>query len=281
MMALPPAPLELQELREDRADAREVAVDVLVGENFAALVLAGRVADPGGAAAHQRDRPVAGLLHPVEHHDRQQRADMQRGRRAVEPDIGRDRSRAGPRVERLRLGDLVDEAPIGQYLQEIGFVGAHAHPFSASRRVPSTSLAGQFARNRRREALAQVGIARPLQIALEQHDGGPAVVELDRVAAAAFLRRARVRCASRRCRSACAAWTCRDYRTTSAGAHRARRATLRRARCSSGRTPGRISHSRWRRRASRHSVRAPPAPGRSSRSPARAGASAVSRHRPS
>src|SRR5262249_22747092 len=46
----------------------------------------------------------------------------------------------------------------------------------------------QFAGNRRRQALAQVGITRAAQIALEQHDGGPAVVELDREAAAALFR---------------------------------------------------------------------------------------------
>ena len=82
---------EFEELREDRADALEILVDHLVGENAAALVLAGRIADARRAAAHQRDRPVAGLLQPVQHHDRQQRADMQRGRGAVEADIGGDR----------------------------------------------------------------------------------------------------------------------------------------------------------------------------------------------
>ena len=77
------------------------------------------------AAAHQRDRPVAGLLHPVEHHDRQQRADVQRGRRAVEADIGRDRSGLGARVEVLRLRDLVDEAALGENIKKFGLIGAH------------------------------------------------------------------------------------------------------------------------------------------------------------
>ena len=74
---------------------RRFCVDHLVGQDAAALVLAGRIADPGGAAAHQRDRPVAGLLQPVQHHDRQQRADMQRGGGAVEADIGGDRAGLG------------------------------------------------------------------------------------------------------------------------------------------------------------------------------------------
>ena len=99
--------LEFQKLGKDRADADEVLVDHVLGENAAAFVLAGRVADAGGAAAHQRDRPVAGLLHPIEHHDRQQRADMQRGGGAVEADIGGDwrlRWRARPAHRAPRPG---------------------------------------------------------------------------------------------------------------------------------------------------------------------------------
>jgi hypothetical protein len=68
---------ELQELREHLADAGQVPLDQLVGEDRAAIVLAGGVADARRSAAHQRDRTVAGLLHPVQHHDRHQRADMQ------------------------------------------------------------------------------------------------------------------------------------------------------------------------------------------------------------
>ena len=64
--------LELEEFGEDGADALEIVVDDVVGQEPSALVLAGRIADARGAAAHQRDRPMAGLLHPVEHHDRQQ-----------------------------------------------------------------------------------------------------------------------------------------------------------------------------------------------------------------
>ena len=126
--------LELEELREDRADAGEVLLDHRVGENPAALVLARRVADSRGAAAHQRDRPVAGLLEPVQHHDRQQRADVQRGGGAVEADIGRDRLRFGELVERVRLRHLVDEATLGQNVKEIGFVAAH-RPSSLRRLV--------------------------------------------------------------------------------------------------------------------------------------------------
>ena len=116
---------EAQEAPEDFADAPQVRGDDLVGQQPAAFVLAGRIADPGGAAAHQRDRLMAGLLQPVQHHDRQQRADMERRRGAVETDVGRDGRLPGERVQRLGLGDLMDEAPAGENVEEIGFVGAH------------------------------------------------------------------------------------------------------------------------------------------------------------
>ena len=64
--------VEFQELVEDGANAFEVFVDCVVGEQAAALVLAGGIADARRAAAHQGDRAVTGLLQPVEQHDRQQ-----------------------------------------------------------------------------------------------------------------------------------------------------------------------------------------------------------------
>ena len=118
--------LEFQELVEDRANAFEIFIDHLVGEQPPALVLAGRIADARGAAAHQRDRAMPGLLQPIEHHDRQQRADMQRRRGAIEADISSDRFFARERVQRIRLGDLMDKAPGGQDIQKIGFVRAHS-----------------------------------------------------------------------------------------------------------------------------------------------------------
>ena len=71
-------------------------------EQLAALVLAGRIADLGGAAAHQHDRLVPGLLEPAQHHDLDEAADMERRRGRVEADIaGHDlraaRARRAPR----------------------------------------------------------------------------------------------------------------------------------------------------------------------------------------
>ena len=110
MMASPPAPSNFRNFAKIARMPSRFSSIVLVGQDAAAFVLAGGIADPRGAAAHQRDRPVAGLLQPVQHHDRQQRADMQRGRGAVEADIGGDRLAARERVERLGLRDLMDEA---------------------------------------------------------------------------------------------------------------------------------------------------------------------------
>ena len=64
---------EGEEAFEDGPDRRLVGVDLLDGQKLAALVLAGRIADPRRAAADQRQRLAAGALQPGEHHDRQQR----------------------------------------------------------------------------------------------------------------------------------------------------------------------------------------------------------------
>ena len=47
------------------------------------------------------------------------------GRGAVEADIGGDRLGAREFVERLRLGNLMDEAALDKLAQEIGLVVAH------------------------------------------------------------------------------------------------------------------------------------------------------------
>ncbi len=100
---------EGDEVGEGLAQALLVGLDLLVGEELAHVVLAGRVADPGRAAAHERDRPVAGLLEPAQHHDRDEVADVKARRRAVESDIGGDRAPGGLGVEALGVGELVDE----------------------------------------------------------------------------------------------------------------------------------------------------------------------------
>ena len=82
----------------------------LGGEQLAALVLARGIADLGGAAAHQHDRLVPGLLQPAQHHDLDQAADMERRRGRVEADIAGHDLLLRERVQPLGVGDLVDIA---------------------------------------------------------------------------------------------------------------------------------------------------------------------------
>ena len=93
---------EIEKAREHGADRGDIGVDLLGGEQRAARVLAGGIADLAGAATHQRDRTMPGLLQPSQHHDGQQIADMQARRGRIEADIGRDRARRGLGVEAAR-----------------------------------------------------------------------------------------------------------------------------------------------------------------------------------
>ncbi len=111
---------EADEMRERLADARLVGLDLFDRQQLAALVLAGRIADHRRAAAHQRDRLAAGLLKPVQHHDLHQRADMQRGSRAVEADIRGERPRARLVVEPAEIGTLMDIAALLHHAQKVG-----------------------------------------------------------------------------------------------------------------------------------------------------------------
>ena len=103
---------EIEEAGKDRAEALLVGLDLVVGEELPRLVLAGRVADPGGAAAHQRDRLVAGLLEPAEHHDRDEVPTWSDGAGAVVADIGDDRSLERQRIEPLGVGALMDKSAL-------------------------------------------------------------------------------------------------------------------------------------------------------------------------
>ena len=102
---------EADEARERAPDAVLVPFDLIEGEQAPALVAAGRIADAGRAAAHQGDRLAAGLLQPMQHHDRQEMPDMQGRGRAVVAHIGGEL--AGPclGVEALGIGALVDDSP--------------------------------------------------------------------------------------------------------------------------------------------------------------------------
>ncbi len=117
---------ERQEPRKHALDRILVRVDGLDGKNAPRLVAARGIADARGAAAHQRDR-LAGArgLQPVQHHDRQQMADVERGGGAVVADVGDDLALCGERIESGKIGALMDVAALDENVQEIGLVRRH------------------------------------------------------------------------------------------------------------------------------------------------------------
>ncbi|MGY3365949.1 hypothetical protein ACVWZL_003074 [Bradyrhizobium sp. GM2.4] len=125
MMAslLPPA--IAQHLCEHAADRFLVGLDLGDGADRARLVLSGGIADHGCAAAHQRDRLVAGLLQPVQHHHGQVVADVQRAGGAIVTDISRRLALGGEGVQPLEIGALVDESTFLQRIEEIRFECSH------------------------------------------------------------------------------------------------------------------------------------------------------------
>src|SRR5258707_7074976 len=116
---------ELQKAREHLLDAVLVALNLLDPKDFPRLVLAGGVADPRGAAAHQRNRLVAGLLQPIEAHDLHHRADMQRGRSAVEADVANELAPGRERIQRVRVRNLMNKAAFLQHIEKIRFKNGH------------------------------------------------------------------------------------------------------------------------------------------------------------
>ena len=111
---------EADEMREGLADAGLVGLDLFNRQKLAALVLARRIADHRRAAAHQRDRLAARLLEPVQHHDLHERADVQRGRRAIKADVARERPRTRLVVQPLKIGALMNETALLHHAQEVG-----------------------------------------------------------------------------------------------------------------------------------------------------------------
>ena len=101
-----------EELFERRADRGNVGLDRVVRQHLADFVLARRVADPCRATTHQNDRFMARLLQTAQEHDRDQIADVQRGRGRIEPDIAGHDLRRGQLVQRLAIGDLVNVAAV-------------------------------------------------------------------------------------------------------------------------------------------------------------------------
>src|SRR6266481_2187111 len=116
---------ELQKAREHLLDAVLVALDLLDRKDFPRFILAGGIADAGGAAAHQRDRLVAGLLQPVEAHDLHHGADVKRRRGAVEADIADKLAPGRERIQRVRVRNLMNKAAFLQQIEKIRFKNSH------------------------------------------------------------------------------------------------------------------------------------------------------------
>ena len=109
----------MQHFGEYAADGGLVGFDFLQAAQRARFVLAGGIADHGGAAAHQRDRLVAALLQPIQQHHGQVVADVQRWRGAVIADISGRLALGGERVEAVEIGTLVNEAALPQHIEKI------------------------------------------------------------------------------------------------------------------------------------------------------------------
>ena len=150
-----------QEAGEHLLDAFLVGLDLLERQKLARLIASRRIAHPRRPSAHQRDRLVAGLLEPVEHHDLDQRTDMERDGGAIEADIAHHLALDGKRIEAGEIGALVDEPPLVERPEEFGFEGHHglrwALPLAAGRR---RSLKGAGGRARPDELSRRVDARR-------------------------------------------------------------------------------------------------------------------------
>ena len=86
-----------------------LAAERVEREQVAFLALAAGVADHAGGPAHQRDRPMPGLLKAPQDHQRHQVADVQAVGRRIEADVDRPRLLdQQPRQIRV-VGRLVDQ----------------------------------------------------------------------------------------------------------------------------------------------------------------------------
>ena len=105
----------MEKLGEHALDGINVRTNVRIRQQRSLSVFAARVADLSCAAAHQRDGPVASLLQPVQHHDLNQTAHVQRACRSIEANVTRDDFARGEPIELGQVGALMDEAALVEY----------------------------------------------------------------------------------------------------------------------------------------------------------------------
>ena len=107
--------------REHLLDACDVVVDLVFGQQRAFVRTERRVAHLCRAATHQGDRLVASLLQPTQHHDLDQRSNVQRLRSCVKADVGRYHALAQCLIEALIIRAVRKEAALHHDSHEIGF----------------------------------------------------------------------------------------------------------------------------------------------------------------
>ena len=114
-----------EKMLELRADPGRVAGDVLLGQELALGRLSRGVSDEPGPPTHERDGRVPGALGVDQPHHRKEAPEVEARRGRVEADVD------GPRrlAEMLgrSLGDVVEEAPFSQLVDERGRRMRRAH----------------------------------------------------------------------------------------------------------------------------------------------------------
>ncbi len=110
---------EFKETLKYTANTIDIIVYNIIRQKLSLVVLAGRVADFRGAAAHQHDGFVAAPLQQPQQHDRHQAAGVQRIGGRVEADIGRHGPLVRQCVERVGIRALVHETAVRGGLQEL------------------------------------------------------------------------------------------------------------------------------------------------------------------
>ena len=113
------AAVETQIFLERAANAQLVLLDLFVGEDPAAFILAAGIADLGGAAAKQHDGTMPGLLQQAQHHDLNQRAHMEARGGAIETDVRDHGLLVGGGIQPRAVRALMDVAPLVDRIHEI------------------------------------------------------------------------------------------------------------------------------------------------------------------
>src|SRR5882672_10741094 len=112
-------PGEVEHAFEDRPDSGHASFDLFVRPELPFGLLAGRVADEPGSAAHDRHRPVTSVLEAAQQEQHDEVADGERRRRRVEACVHQARpfGRVPPEPFTIRL--LVDEPAVSEVVEQI------------------------------------------------------------------------------------------------------------------------------------------------------------------